>query len=201
MLGLLLLSGLAGLVTGSATITATMFCGGFATWLFYTLPGYLRGRQAEQEQVGLVYGSRSKLNAVLRSIPRGAAAAANGCQALSNGFSHLMTAATIAEPQKEWLGTLLPLSWGTGSQMARAVAPDPNTVIDFSTPLRRCLGRLPKRRHQMPLPLLLRRGGAARTARRCRRQTLSWPSSGGGALCSPGTTTGSGCRGSRWRSS
>ncbi|KAG2433262.1 hypothetical protein HXX76_008330 [Chlamydomonas incerta] len=43
---LLAVSGAAGLVTSNVAITATMFVGGFTTWLFLTLPDYLRALKA-----------------------------------------------------------------------------------------------------------------------------------------------------------
>lgn len=43
---LLAVSGAAGLITSNVAITATMFVGGFTTWLFLTLPDYLKAVKA-----------------------------------------------------------------------------------------------------------------------------------------------------------
>jgi hypothetical protein len=42
---LLLVSGLSGLAASSIVVTATMFLGGLTTWLFFTLPDFLRAQQ------------------------------------------------------------------------------------------------------------------------------------------------------------
>ncbi|EFJ51386.1 hypothetical protein VOLCADRAFT_87619 [Volvox carteri f. nagariensis] len=45
ILGLLLVSGAAGLATSSAAVTATMFLGGLTTWLIFTLPDYVQSQK------------------------------------------------------------------------------------------------------------------------------------------------------------
>eukprot|EP00198_Chlamydomonas_reinhardtii_P009223 XP_001698560.1 predicted protein [Chlamydomonas reinhardtii] len=70
---LLAVSGAAGLITSNVAITATMFVGGFTTWLFLTLPDYLKAvkaaPQAELKQQAGQQEADGKKAAAAGSLP------------------------------------------------------------------------------------------------------------------------------------